>query len=170
MQHVLLVFITFSIFAQKGILAGKVIDEKTAETLIGTTVVVTGTTIGAITDFDGNFNLELDPGTYSVTCSYVSYQSKVFEDILIIAGEVTQLDVQLGEAVTALDEVIISAKARQRSEAAIQALQRKSAIVLDGISANQITKMGDSDAAGCPETGYRCFCGRWEICLCKRIK
>ena len=40
-------------FAQTGILRGKVTDAETGEELIGTTVVVTGTTKGTITDFDG---------------------------------------------------------------------------------------------------------------------
>ena len=145
---ILVGLITVHTFGQKGILAGKVIDEKTAEELIGTTIVVTGTTNGAITDFDGNYHLELDPGVYTITCSYISYQTIVLDEVKIIAGEVTNLDIQLGEAVTNLEEVQIVTRGRKRSEAAIQALQRKSAIVLDGISANQISKMGDSDAAG----------------------
>ena len=151
-KSVILILITtlisINVYSQKGILAGKVIDEKTAEELIGTTIVVTGTSTGAITDFDGNFSLELDPGNYSITCSYISYQTIIFESVKINAGEVTQLDIQLGEAVTTLEEVQVVAKGSKRTEAAIQALQRKSAIVLDGISANQISKMGDSDAAG----------------------
>jgi outer membrane receptor protein involved in Fe transport len=141
-------FFSFHGFSQKGILSGKVIDEKTGEELIGTTVVVSGTTMGAITDFDGNYLLELDPGTYSITCSYISYQTQVFEGIEIKADEVTELNIQMGEVTTELEEVKIVAKGRQRTEAALQVLQRKSAIVLDGISSSQISKMGDSDAAG----------------------
>ena len=133
--------------AQKGILSGKVIDEKTGEELIGTTIVVTGTTIGSITDFDGNYKLQLDPGEYFITCSYISYQSQVFERIEIKSGEITELNIQLGEVVMELDEVKVVVKGRQRTEAALQVLQRKSAIVLDGISSSHISKMGDSDAA-----------------------
>jgi len=148
LQIMLFIFLAGNLQAQKGILSGKVIDEKSAEELIGTTIVVTGTTIGSITDFDGNFTLNLDPGIYFITCSYISYQTNIFEGIEIKAGEVTELNIQLGEAVMELDEVKVVARGRQRTEASLQVLQRKSAVVLDGISASHMSKMGDSDAAG----------------------
>ncbi len=148
LQIVFFMFLAGNTLAQNGILSGKVIDEKSAEELIGTTIVVKGTTTGSITDFDGNYTLSLEPGIYSILCSYISYQTQVFEGIQIKAGEVTELNIQLGEVVMELDEVKVVAKGRQRTEAALQALQRKSAVVLDGISASHMSKMGDSDAAG----------------------
>ena len=48
------------IYAQKNI-TGKVIDEK-GEPLIGATILVVGSTTGVITDFDGNFTLQVKPG------------------------------------------------------------------------------------------------------------
>ncbi len=68
--------------AQDGTLRGKVIDAETGEALIGATVVVTGTTNGTITDFDGNYTLmDMDPGTVSITIQYVSYEPQVFQDL-----------------------------------------------------------------------------------------
>lgn len=148
LQIIFFIFLVGNTLAQDGILSGKVIDEKSAEELIGTTIIVTETTTGSITDFDGNYTLSLKPGIYSIMCSYISYQTQVFEGIEIKAGEVTELNIQLGEAVMELDEVKVVAKGRQRTEAALQVLQRKSAVVLDGISASHMSKMGDSDAAG----------------------
>ncbi len=134
--------------AQTGSIRGKVIDGKTGEELIGTTVVITGTTTGTISDFDGNFSLDdLEPGTYSITVSYVSYDSQVFPDVVVRPGEVSLLNIQLNEAQLALEEVQVVARARRRTESAMQVLQRKSAVVLDGISSSQISKLGDSDAA-----------------------
>ena len=135
-------------FPQTGILRGKVIDAETGEELIGAAVVVTGTTKGTITDFDGNYTLPgLTPGTQSITIQYVSYESQVFNDVVIHDGEVTVLDVNMGQSVIAVQEVEIVARARQRTEASLMVMQRKSATVLDGISAQQISRLGDSDAA-----------------------
>ena len=94
-------------YSQKGFLRGKIIDEKTGEELIGATVVVTGTTKGTITDFDGNYSLELDEGTYNVTCSYISYQTQNFHTIKIKADDVTIINILLEEAQVALDEVYV---------------------------------------------------------------
>ncbi len=142
-------FLLFALlnFAQKGTLRGKIIDKENAETLIGATIVVDGTTIGASSDFDGNYSLSLDPGTYNIRVSYVSYEPQIFEGIKIAAGEVTLLNAQLSTANLQLGEVVVKARARQRTETAMQVLQKKSPQMLDGISFEQISKLGDGDAA-----------------------
>ena len=57
---------------------GKVVDEKTSEPLVGATVKVKGSTIGTITDIDGNFKLDvpanISPIVFEV--SYMGYASK----------------------------------------------------------------------------------------------
>ena len=148
----LVLFIILSTFlagyAQSGILRGKVIDAETGEELIGATVVVTGTTKGTITDFDGNYSLlNLDPGTHSITVQYISYESQEFDDVEIQDGEVTVLDVNMGQSIIAVEEVQVIARARQRTEASLMVMQRKSATVIDGISAQQMSRLGDGDAA-----------------------
>jgi hypothetical protein len=70
---ILLLFISAFSYAQKGIIRGTVIDDATGETLIGVTVIIKGTTNGAITDFDGNFEISVEPGAHDVAASYVSY-------------------------------------------------------------------------------------------------
>ncbi len=52
-------------FAQKGTIRGKVIDDATGEELIGVTVLVKGTSLGAITDFEGTFDIKIEPSRYS---------------------------------------------------------------------------------------------------------
>mgnify|MGYP000233549053 CR=1 FL=1 len=61
------VFLSFSLWAQTGVICGTVTDAKMKEPLIGASVVIEGTTVGAITDIDGNFRIEnVKPGTYTV--------------------------------------------------------------------------------------------------------
>ena len=45
--------------AQKGTIRGTVIDNSTGEPMLAVTVVVKGTTTGAVTDFDGKFEIKL---------------------------------------------------------------------------------------------------------------
>lgn len=142
------IFISIVSFSQTGFIRGKIIDAQTGEPLIGATVVVAGTTTGTITDFDGNYNLKLDAGTYTISVSYVSFETQTFENTPINEGEATILNATLSEATTELDEVVVTARARQRTESAMQVMKRKSALVMDGISAQHISRLGDSDAAG----------------------
>jgi len=141
------IFLTASSFAQKGTLRGKIIDKGTGETLIGATIMVEGTTNGTISDFDGNYSLTLNPGTYKIRVSFVSYEKKLFEDINIKPGKVTILNVNLGKSETQIGEVVVTARARQRTENAMQIMQKKSARLMDGISFEKISKLGDSNAA-----------------------
>ena len=50
---------------------GKIIDD-TGEPLIGVSVLVKGTTVGTITDFDGNYSLEVPSGKHILVISYIA--------------------------------------------------------------------------------------------------
>lgn len=70
---VAILFVSIPGIAQTGVIKGSVLDANTKETLIGATVVVQGTTIGAATDFDGNFRIEkVASGSYNLIVSYIS--------------------------------------------------------------------------------------------------
>ena len=136
--------------AQKGVISGKVVDKASGETLIGASVYIEGlsdNTIGTITDFDGNYSFEADPGTYDIAISYVSYTKQLIKGVVLKTGEVTTLDAALeGEAV-GLAEVVVQATAVKNTDASLIALQKKSFSIQDGISSQQISRTGSSNAA-----------------------
>ena len=134
--------------AASGIIRGKIIDASTGEGLIGANVFLTGTTVGTITDFDGNFTIEdVQAGTVSVTASYVSYETQVFEGIAVPPGEVVILNANLKLSTQSIQEVVVTARKREQTEAAVLVMKKKMPSVLDGISSQQISRLGDSDAA-----------------------
>ncbi len=137
-----------SIHAQKGIIRGSITDAAIGEALTGATIVVPGTTYGIISDLDGIYNLSLEPGIYSLRFSFISYESKVYDEIRVEPGKTTEINVVLYPSTTEIEEIVVSAEMRKKSEAAIQVMQKNSAVVMDGISAQQISRLGDSDAAG----------------------
>ena len=70
-----LIFLCFQLNAQNVNLSGKVVDSS-GEPVIGASVVLVGnTTVGAITDLNGNYNLTV-PSNSSVTVSFIGYQSQ----------------------------------------------------------------------------------------------
>jgi TonB-dependent receptor len=143
-------FYTGLLFAQgTGKIAGKVIDQKTSETLIGASIGIQGSTNGASTNVDGHYILAgLQPGKYIIIVRYIGYQSKSISDVEVKAGVVTNLDVALQEATTqALKEVVVKATFRQASVASLYAVQKNSASISDGISSETIRKSPDRSTA-----------------------
>ncbi len=80
--------------AQKATIKGKVTDEQTKEPVPFLNVTIEGTNQGTATDFEGNYELTLDPGSYTIIFSSVDY-GKVKEKVTLKAGEVKKLDLFL---------------------------------------------------------------------------
>lgn len=64
-------------FAQNTKVTGHVVDEN-GDPVIGASVVVKGTTIGTVTDFDGNFTLDVPSQHKHLEISYVGMKSRQF--------------------------------------------------------------------------------------------
>ncbi len=133
--------------AQQGIVTGKVIDNETGEPVLFANVFVEGTSTGTTTDFDGVYRLSLDPGTYNISISFVSYATKTITGVEVKEGEVYPLDVFLSSSMTELKEFVIEAKAVERNEVALLKMQQKSVNVVDGISSQEIKNLGISNSA-----------------------
>lgn len=150
----MLVFLLFGSFlaltarAQTGVICGTVTDIKFKEPLIGATVSIEGTTIGAITDIDGNFRIEkVQPGKYALVASYVSYKTQNIKDVAVVAHQEAVVRIELSDADLQLQNVVVVAQRKLGTETAVLNTVRKSLPVVSGISAQQISKTQDSDAA-----------------------
>ncbi|MFM1877996.1 MAG: hypothetical protein RLZZ241_862 [Bacteroidota bacterium] len=91
-----------------GTVAGTVLDE-TGEPLPGANILVNGSTVGTITDFDGKYNLTLPNGATHLSVSYLGYITAV----LPING--TTLNVRLQEDSSTLDEVVVTGYGIEKS-------------------------------------------------------
>ena len=144
----LFAFVSF-VSAQKASINGRVIDKNTKEELIGVNILIQGTHIGTITDFNGNFSIQnIEPGTYNIQCSYISYEPQVYNNLVLKANDVSTLNFDMEEAMLGIKEVTIAAKTVRKTESAVLAMQKKSVVLTNGISAQQMSKQGDNTAAG----------------------
>ncbi len=145
----LFLFLTTPIlFSQQGTIRGTVFDDATGEYLPGVTIFLEGTTLGTLTDLDGEFNLSVAPGTYTLRVSFISFETLIINDLQVQAGEVSLFDnLRLKETTFELTEVVITAQEVRNTENSLLTIKRKSANVIDGISASSFKKIGDSDAA-----------------------
>ena len=141
-------FLALTAQAQTGVICGTVTDAKFKEPLIGATVSIEGTTIGAITDIDGNFRIEkVQPGKYTLVASYVSYKTQNIKDVAVVAHQEAVVRIELSDADLQLQNVVVVAQRKLGTETAVLNTVRKSLPVVSGISAQQISKTQDSDAA-----------------------
>ncbi|MCC8424592.1 TonB-dependent receptor [Mucilaginibacter sp. UR6-11] len=134
-----------SLYAEvAGKIAGKVIDKKTGETLIGATVTLVGSNKVTSTNAEGRFLLSgIEPGAYTIEVKYIGYQTKLISGIEIKQG-VTDVDIIMDEAGSkALNEVVIKSSFKQESINTLYAKQKNSVQVTDGISADVIKRSPD---------------------------
>ncbi len=98
--------------AQTGKISGVVLDAQTNEPLPGVNVAIVGTTIGAITDIDGYYNiLNVDPGRKSLRASFVGYTPQVVENVDVSIDLTTEVNFNLQEETVGLDELVVTAEA-----------------------------------------------------------
>ncbi|MEM5565655.1 TonB-dependent receptor [Psychroserpens sp. AS72] len=111
MKHFLLGFcLLFStvIFAQeKYSIRGTIKDFSNGETLLGATIFLKGTSIGAVTNEYGFFSLTAPKGNYTVIISFIGYES-ITQEIQLDTDQT--LNFQLKESATSLNEVVIVAE------------------------------------------------------------
>lgn len=134
-------------FAQQATLKGKVTDRATGEDVIGAVIIIKGTTKGAATDFDGNFELPLEAGSYTVVVSFLSYKTYEQSGIQVNPGQTLNLDIQLENNNTELNVVEIVGTRQTNTEMAVLQSMRKSEVVVSGVAGEQIAKSMDRDAA-----------------------
>jgi len=87
---------------------GKIISAKTGETLVGVTVKVKGTNIGAVTDFDGNFTLKNVPEDAILIISYIGYETKE------VRTTGSAMLIKLSDAAHSLNEVVVVGYGKQK--------------------------------------------------------
>ena len=96
----LCIMFTATAFAQQKTIKGTVVDA-TGEPLIGVNVSVKGTTIGIITDIDGNYTLEV-PSKSTIVFSYIGYQTQE-----VAVSNQSTINVTLKEDTQKLEEVVV---------------------------------------------------------------
>ena len=95
--------------AQTGGIKGVITDAETGETLIGVNILITGTSFGAATGLDGDYEIDnIRPGEYSVRITYIGFETILLTAIKVEAGEFTELNYKLKSKVfTSGEEIVV---------------------------------------------------------------
>ena len=129
LQTFMFLMVTSVAFAQVTI-TGKLVDNASGESLIGAEVSLDGTTTGTITDFNGDFKLNVEPGQYTVVMNYTGY-SEVRQDV-DASADVNMGTISMDFSSIGLSEVEIVADI---------AVDRKTPIAVTTLSGSMVEEM-----------------------------
>lgn len=124
---------------------GVVIDQKSKETLIGAVVTVDGTNVKAITNIDGNFQIDgLDKEKkYTLYINYVGYKTQKIDGVQ--AKDADQV-IALQPDEQQLKEVTVTAVERRNTDAAMIQVVKNSPVIVSNVSAQEISRTQDTNA------------------------
>lgn len=140
-------FASIAMAQTKGTLTGIITDKEANNSpLPFANVYVKETKNSVASNETGTYLLELNPGTYTILFSSVGYED--FEKSVVIkAGEVTKLNSSLGSGNYTLKDVVVKTNRKKNTETAIMVEIKEAKQVVNAISAEQMSKGTDSNAA-----------------------
>ncbi len=99
------------VFAQnQGTLQGNVTEARTGDIVINASLKLLKagiTKIAIVTDFEGNYSVNIDPGTYDVEVKYEGMKTGLTKGVVLNGGIITRLDIKLEESSVLLNDVVI---------------------------------------------------------------
>lgn len=119
-----LILITFAIvgfqtilFAQQAALKGRVTEALSNEPMPFVNVIVSGTSVGTITDAEGNFELKgLKPGFVRVQASFIGYHPALSSEIEISNAKIAFIEIRMEKRDTEIEEVTVNASPFRKTE------------------------------------------------------
>jgi hypothetical protein len=103
-----LAVVALALAGNTGKIAGKITDSVTGEPLPSANVIIEGTTLGASTDLDGNYViLNVPPGLYNVTASYIGYKKTQVTDVRVNVDFTTNVNFALEAGEIELETIVV---------------------------------------------------------------
>ncbi len=131
-----------------GSFTGRIVNGEDGKPVANARVFISGTPLDVSTDADGNFSVPIAAGIYSMSVIASSFATITLYDIVIEAGKATKRPIELTPSGTELPEFVVLEPFVEGSLAAFVEERRESSAVTDILGAEQISRAGDSDAAG----------------------
>ena len=103
--------------------------------------------VGGLTNADGTFLLQAAPGRYALQVTAMSYARKRVEGLVIQAGQLLPFSTALAPEAIQQEEIVVEARLKQNTEASLLSARKKAASVGDAVSAEQVRRSPDKDAA-----------------------
>ena len=139
----ILLLVLSTMTAMAGNIKGTVLDKQTKEPLTGATIQITGTAQGVVADINGNYTLNVNDGTYTITVRYIGYKDILLNSIKVKAE--TLLNFEMESDAQALGEVSVVAKKNLEGERALQMERQKATLAIENLGAKEMSIKGISN-------------------------
>ena len=131
-----------------GVVTGQVVSSEDGSPIVGARVFVRGSRSDATTGADGRFALEVPVGPRDLSIIHDKYATQALNNVQVVEGQSTAVQVELVPAGLALDAFVIRAPRIEGGTSALLDERRNSSAVGDVLGAEQMSRSGDSSAAG----------------------
>ena len=124
---------------------GAVKDKLSKEPLIGATIRLLGTQAGAVTDMNGNFELNgvgVLEGMYDIEIKYVGYKTEVRRKVRVENGNLVILNLEMETDAQELSDVVVVAKKNRENENMALLEQQKAVIAVQSVSVKELSRKG----------------------------
>jgi len=138
-----LIVLSTSVLGQ-GTVKGVITDISDQTPLVSATVVVKGTTIGTISNYNGEYTLPLKAGDYTLQFLYLGYET-VEEPVSVEDNQVVVVNKELATAAIMGEEAVVTMQARGQLSAVNQ--QLRSNQIINVVSEERIRELPDENAA-----------------------
>jgi outer membrane receptor protein involved in Fe transport len=143
----ILLFCSLGYTQNKGTLSGIISDKDNNNLPLAiANISIKGTTIGTSTDQDGKYSFSLNAGKYTLVIRFLGYDSAEVP-VTVVANETTTVNKTLGSSSVKLSDIVIKGSRRKNTEAALMSEIKAAKQVVSAISAEQIAKSTDNNAA-----------------------
>jgi TonB-dependent receptor len=142
-----ILFSALGLAQNKGTVKGIITDKEANNIpLAFANATLKGTTTGVTTNDRGEYSISTATGDYTIVFSFIGYEN-IEKPIKIKSGESIELNVALGSGGYKLDDVVIKSVKKRNSETAIMLEMKEAKQVVSAISAEQMSKGTDGNAA-----------------------
>mgnify|MGYP000987967061 CR=1 FL=1 len=135
-------FIVLPVAAQKRNIVGTV-NDASGDPMIGVSVVLKGTSVGTITDFNGNYSIETSSNKDVLIFSYVGYETKTLQ-----VGSGNVMNVTLREDTKILEELVVVGYGTQKKSDLTGSVVSVKAEDMNAIPTSSVAEMLRGQAAG----------------------
>jgi TonB-dependent receptor len=131
-----------------GRIIGRVVDAQTGAAISAVTIQIVGTNIGQLTGVDGRFLIRGVPaGSVTLRVSSIGYSVKTITNVEVPANNAVEQNIALDTKAVEIAALEVTAAAERGSVNRALDQQRTATNIVSAITAEQITRSPDSDAA-----------------------
>ena len=134
--------------AKAGVLTGQLIDAEDGSPVEGARIFISGQSRDIRSQADGSFTVELSAGSYSISVLHSGFNTITRDDVEVAPDGKATVELKLTPSGSELPEFVVIEPYIAGSLASVLEERRSEVAVANILGAEQISKSGDSDAAG----------------------